>query len=136
MTNNPLQDLVRDLEPLLLRHAAAAEANRKMAPEVMAALVDTGLLRMWGPKAYGGAETEPNAAPRREGEGAEGGARGDGGTRARRPGDGMGSEQLRLHLDAVPVPTGSSARRAARLPSFRHQRGLPPAWGRPGQRCR
>ena len=62
MTDNPLGDLVRDLEPLLLRHAAAAEANRKMAPEVMAALVDTGLLRMWVPKAYGGMETEPNAA--------------------------------------------------------------------------
>jgi alkylation response protein AidB-like acyl-CoA dehydrogenase len=33
-----------------------------MAPEVMAALVDTGLLRMWVPKGYGGMETEPNAA--------------------------------------------------------------------------
>ena len=54
--------IVRDLEPLILRHAATAEVNRKMAPEVMAALVDTGLLRMWIPKAFGGLEIAPNAA--------------------------------------------------------------------------
>jgi hypothetical protein len=38
--------IVRDLEPMILRHAVTAEGNRKMAPEVMSALVDTGLLRM------------------------------------------------------------------------------------------
>src|SRR5688572_3857858 len=54
--------IVRDLEPLILRHAATAEVNRKMAPEVMAALVDTGLLRMWIPRALGGLEMAPNAA--------------------------------------------------------------------------
>jgi alkylation response protein AidB-like acyl-CoA dehydrogenase len=54
--------IVRDLEPLILRHAATAEVNRKMAPEVMAALVDSGLLRMWIPRALGGLEMAPNAA--------------------------------------------------------------------------
>ena len=54
--------IARDLEPMILRHAATAEVNRKMAPEVMAALVDTGLLRMWIPKALGGLEMAPNAA--------------------------------------------------------------------------
>jgi len=54
--------IVRDLEPMILRHAATAEVNRKMAPEVMAALVDTGLLRMWIPQALGGLEMAPNAA--------------------------------------------------------------------------
>ena len=33
-----------------------------MAPEVMSALVDTGLLRMWIPQALGGLEMAPNAA--------------------------------------------------------------------------
>jgi alkylation response protein AidB-like acyl-CoA dehydrogenase len=54
--------IVRDLEPMILRHAATAEVNRKMVPEVMAALVDTGLLRMWIPQALGGLEMAPNAA--------------------------------------------------------------------------
>jgi alkylation response protein AidB-like acyl-CoA dehydrogenase len=57
-----VHDSVRQLEPLIRRHAATAEGNRTMAPEVMAALVDAGLLRMWVPKAYGGMELEPNTA--------------------------------------------------------------------------
>ena len=64
-TVDALQDalqIVRDLEPIILRHAATAEVNRKMAPEVMSALVDTGLLRMWIPQALGGLEMAPNAA--------------------------------------------------------------------------
>ena len=55
--------IVRDLEPMILRHAATAEVNRKMAPEVMSALIDTGLLRMWIPQALGGLEMAPNASP-------------------------------------------------------------------------
>jgi len=54
--------IVRDLESMILRHAVTAEGNLKMAPEVMSALVDTGLLRMWIPKAFGGLEMAPNAA--------------------------------------------------------------------------
>ena len=48
------------LEPVIRAHAAAAEASRKMAPEVMSALVEGGLLRMWIPRAFGGAEMDPN----------------------------------------------------------------------------
>ena len=61
-TDRSLHDVVDDLEPLILRHAEAAEKNRKMAPEVMSALAETGLLRMWIPKAYNGMETAPNDA--------------------------------------------------------------------------
>jgi alkylation response protein AidB-like acyl-CoA dehydrogenase len=50
------------VEPLVRAHAAAAEGSRRMAPEVMAAVVDSGLLRMWVPKALGGLEMEPNAS--------------------------------------------------------------------------
>jgi alkylation response protein AidB-like acyl-CoA dehydrogenase len=53
---------VESLRPLLQENAAGAEANRKMAPEVMTALVDAGLLRMWIPRALGGLEVPPNAA--------------------------------------------------------------------------
>lgn len=50
------------LRPLIRRHSATSESDRQMAPEVMSALVDVGLLRMWVPKAYGGAELAPNEA--------------------------------------------------------------------------
>lgn len=53
---------VRDLEPLIRKHTASAEAERKMAPAVMSALVDSGALRMWIPKAFDGSEMEPNAS--------------------------------------------------------------------------
>jgi alkylation response protein AidB-like acyl-CoA dehydrogenase len=62
LTTPDLLQIVRDLEPIILRHAATAEVNRKMAPEVMTALIDTGLLRMWIPQAVGGLEMAPNAA--------------------------------------------------------------------------
>ncbi|MFN0090316.1 MAG: acyl-CoA dehydrogenase family protein [Acidimicrobiales bacterium] len=50
------------LDALIRTHAADAEANRRMAPEVMAAIVDAGLLRLWIPQAYGGPEMAPNDA--------------------------------------------------------------------------
>ena len=53
---------VASLAPLITAHASAAEASRRMAPEVMAALVASGAFRMWVPKALGGLELEPNAA--------------------------------------------------------------------------
>lgn len=53
---------VEGLRPLIREHAAEAEANRRMAPEVMTALVDAGLLRMWIPGALGGLEVPPNTA--------------------------------------------------------------------------
>ena len=63
MSASPITlETVRDLTPLIQKHSAGAEAERKMAPEVMAALVDAGVMRMWIPKAYGGSEMDPNAA--------------------------------------------------------------------------
>src|SRR4051794_2160680 len=53
---------VEQLRPLIEEHVASAEANRKMAPDVMAAIVDAGLLRMWIPRALGGLEVAPNTA--------------------------------------------------------------------------
>jgi alkylation response protein AidB-like acyl-CoA dehydrogenase len=46
--------------PIIRAHADAAEANRRMAPEVMSAIVDAGLLRMWVPRALGGLEMDAN----------------------------------------------------------------------------
>ena len=54
--------VVRGLEPVIREHALAAEANREMAPEVMSELVESGLLRMWIPKEFGGSEVEPNGS--------------------------------------------------------------------------
>ena len=54
-----MQDKVAELTPLIRARATSAEANRRMAPEVMAALVDTGLFRMWIPRALGGLEMDP-----------------------------------------------------------------------------
>ncbi len=51
-----------ELEPLIRRHSAEAEANRKMSPEVMSALVDGGFLRMWIPKSLGGLQMDLNAS--------------------------------------------------------------------------
>jgi alkylation response protein AidB-like acyl-CoA dehydrogenase len=62
MTTVDLLQVVKDLEPTVLRHAGTAEVNRRMAPEVMSALVDAGLFRMWIPQALGGLEMPPNAA--------------------------------------------------------------------------
>lgn len=62
MTMVDTKQIVRDLEPVLRRHAASAEANRQMAPEVIAALVDSGVMRMWIPEAYDGMELPPNDA--------------------------------------------------------------------------
>jgi len=55
-----LAEAVTTLEPLIRRHAGSAEHNRLMAPEIMEALVASGLMRMWVPQAYGGLEADPN----------------------------------------------------------------------------
>ena len=55
-----LTEAVATLEPVIRRHAGDAEQNRVMAPEIMEALVASGLLRMWVPQAYGGLEADPN----------------------------------------------------------------------------
>lgn len=54
-----LSEAVNVLEPVIRRHASTGEDNRAMAPEIMQALVSSGLLRMWVPRAYGGLEAAP-----------------------------------------------------------------------------
>jgi alkylation response protein AidB-like acyl-CoA dehydrogenase len=55
-----LSDAVKAVEPVIRQHAASAEQSRVMAPEIMEALVASGLLRMWVPRIYGGLEADPN----------------------------------------------------------------------------
>ena len=55
-----LAEAVTTLDPLIRRNAGSAERNRVMAPEIMEALVASGLMRMWVPQAYGGLEADPN----------------------------------------------------------------------------
>src|SRR2546427_9403447 len=52
-------DRVAKIEPILRVHAAQAEADRRLAPQAMAALHDAGIMRTWVPKAYGGLEMDP-----------------------------------------------------------------------------
>jgi alkylation response protein AidB-like acyl-CoA dehydrogenase len=49
----------RTLAPLIAAHAARAEAEREIAPEVLAALHDARLFRMLLPKSCGGLEVDP-----------------------------------------------------------------------------
>lgn len=55
-----LTEAVATLEPVIRRHAGDAEQDRVMAPEIMEALVASGVLRMWVPQSYGGLEADPN----------------------------------------------------------------------------
>ncbi len=49
----------RDLGPLLQEHAAEAERNRRLSPEVVRALVDAGFFRLLLPRSLGGLEVDP-----------------------------------------------------------------------------
>jgi indole-3-acetate monooxygenase len=51
--------MVVQVEPVLRQYAAAAETNRRLSPEVVQALIDSGITRVVIPKAYGGQEMEP-----------------------------------------------------------------------------
>jgi alkylation response protein AidB-like acyl-CoA dehydrogenase len=53
------EELVARVEPVLREYAPAAEAERRLAPEAMAALIDAGIFRTWVPRAYGGLEMDP-----------------------------------------------------------------------------
>jgi indole-3-acetate monooxygenase len=55
-----LAEAATTLEPVIRRYAGSAEHNRVMAPEIMEALVASGVMRMWVPQAYGGLEADPN----------------------------------------------------------------------------
>jgi alkylation response protein AidB-like acyl-CoA dehydrogenase len=62
ITAEPLSTTIDELAPLIRAEAPGAEAARRMSPQVMSAIVDAGLLRMWVPRAYGGLQMEPNAS--------------------------------------------------------------------------
>jgi alkylation response protein AidB-like acyl-CoA dehydrogenase len=54
--NNPIQDQVERILPLIREHAEAAERDRRLSPAVVDAMRDAGLFRMFLPVQYGGAE--------------------------------------------------------------------------------
>lgn len=51
-----VQQLVQRVAPVLRESAATSEAERRLAPEAMNALIDAGILRALVPAVYGGAE--------------------------------------------------------------------------------
>jgi len=56
------EEIVARLEPTLREYAPAAEAERRLAPEAMAAMVDAGVFRSLMPRAFGGMELDPLSA--------------------------------------------------------------------------
>lgn len=61
-TAAPDLDLVAEsvrLQPLIEQHAAANETNQRLDQQVVDALVDSGIYRMWMPKEVGGVELSP-----------------------------------------------------------------------------
>jgi alkylation response protein AidB-like acyl-CoA dehydrogenase len=51
-----VRQMVQQVEPVLRRSAAESEAERRLAPEAMNALIDAGILRAFVPAQYHGAE--------------------------------------------------------------------------------
>lgn len=58
-TSDTLLRAVREIEPIIRQHAPEAERERKLATPVARALHQTGLYRLWRPKALGGFELDP-----------------------------------------------------------------------------
>lgn len=58
MSRERLLDAVAGLAPLVRAHAPRAEENRRQTDEVLQAMRAHGLLRLWTPREYGGAEVE------------------------------------------------------------------------------
>ena len=61
-TADPTLDLVAEslrLQPLIERHASANEERQRLDQEVVDALIDSGIYRMWVPKELGGVELSP-----------------------------------------------------------------------------
>src|SRR3989442_14239686 len=60
--NSPEQiadTMIREVDPVLRKYAAQAEADRRLAPEAINAILDAGLMRTWTPNGYGGLEMNP-----------------------------------------------------------------------------
>ncbi|MGH2587690.1 MAG: acyl-CoA dehydrogenase family protein [Dehalococcoidia bacterium] len=53
------EEIIARVEPVLRAYAPTAEAERRLAPEAITALIDAGVFRTWVPRAYGGLELDP-----------------------------------------------------------------------------
>jgi alkylation response protein AidB-like acyl-CoA dehydrogenase len=53
-----VEEIVAEVEPTLRQYAARAEAERRLAPEAMAALIDAGVIRSQLPRSLGGLELD------------------------------------------------------------------------------
>jgi alkylation response protein AidB-like acyl-CoA dehydrogenase len=62
VTENDATSLVRKVEPVIRQYRAQAEAERRLAPETMQAIVAAGIMQAWVPRAYGGLEMDPITA--------------------------------------------------------------------------
>ncbi|HZQ37199.1 MAG TPA: acyl-CoA dehydrogenase family protein [Dehalococcoidia bacterium] len=58
------EEIIAQVEPVIRKHAASGEIERRLAPEVVAAMIDAGVFRAWVPKALGGLELDPLSALR------------------------------------------------------------------------
>src|SRR5262245_57017712 len=58
-SNPAVEELVEQVEPVLRQTAAKSEADRRLAPEAITAILDVGLTTSLTPKAYGGFEMNP-----------------------------------------------------------------------------
>jgi alkylation response protein AidB-like acyl-CoA dehydrogenase len=59
MTRDELMAIVRDIEPVIRKHAAAGERDRRVPKETADAIRTAGLFKIWVPKALGGWEVDP-----------------------------------------------------------------------------
>jgi len=57
--DSTLIEAARRIAPVIREHADEAERERRLSPPVLAALQDTGLLRMCTPRSLGGLEVDP-----------------------------------------------------------------------------
>src|SRR5438094_340427 len=57
-------EIIAQVAPVLRQYAAQGEAERKLAPQAVEAMIDAGVFRAWIPRALGGLELDPIAALR------------------------------------------------------------------------
>jgi len=63
-TAEQLLAAVREIEPIIRRHAPDAERDHRLARPVVDAMRDAGLFRLWRPAAFGGHEADPTTGAR------------------------------------------------------------------------
>jgi alkylation response protein AidB-like acyl-CoA dehydrogenase len=64
LTGSSPDEIIARVAPILRKFAPTAEAERRLAPEAMTALIDAGVFRVWVPRAFGGFEMDPIPALR------------------------------------------------------------------------